>query len=115
MSEGVREGAFYFARGLVCRLPFFMQRKETNMAEEKKKTAAPAKKEKAEKKFEKFKAQVVYGNLNIREKPEVKDGNITGVFRNGTVIEILDKKEGWYQTGEGWIMAKYTDRITEED
>lgn len=75
-----------------------------------KKTATAAKQAEEKKAYEIFKGRVVYGNLNIRREPKVADGNITGVLKNGTTVEILGEKGDWFQIEDGWIMAKYIER-----
>ena len=96
-----------------------MHRKEMVMAAAKKETTKKAAEKKpAEKKqtvkkeeFETIKAQVVYGSLNVRKDPEIKDGNIVETLPVSTVVEVIGQQDDWYQIDKGWIMAKYTDKI----
>lgn len=87
------------------------KKETTKKAAEKK----PEEKKQTKKKeaFEKFKAQVVYGSLNVRKDPEVKEGNIVETLPVKTMVEVIGEKDGWYKIKEGWVMAKYTDRVDE--
>lgn len=54
--------------------------------------------------------------LNIRETPEVKDGNKITAVTKGTQLEILGKSDGWYKIelgkeDKGWIKSDYVDLI----
>ena len=96
-----------------------MHRKEMVMAAAKKETTKKAAEKKpVEKKqtvkkdeFETFKAKVVYGSLNVRKDPEIKEGNIIKSLPVDTVVTIIGQKDDWYKIKEGWIMSKYTDRV----
>lgn len=78
--------------------------KELIMAEKK------ATKKPAEKTFEKFKARVVGGNLNVRKKPDM-EADVAKVLKCDETVEVIGKAEGWYQIKGGWIMAQFTERI----
>lgn len=88
------------------------QKKAAAKKPEQKKAAA--KKPAQKKEGPLFKGRVIYGNLNVRSTPEVAAGNITGVLKNASPVEVLEAKDGWYRIGEGWIMAKYIEQIEEE-
>lgn len=44
--------------------------------------------------------------LNIREKPD-KSSAVVGQYSNGTTITILETKDGWGRTDQGWIYMDY--------
>ena len=94
-----------------------MHRKEMNMAAKKETVKKTSTKKQAEKKtekkkeFEVFKARVVFGSLNVRKTPEIKEGNIVKILPCDTVVSIIGTQEDWYKIDAGWIMAKYTDRV----
>ena len=91
-----------------------MAEKKTTARKQTQKKAAE--KKAAPKKVEpRFKGRVIYGNLNVRSAPEVADGNITGVLKNHTRVEVLDVKDGWFRIAEGWVMAKYIEQLIEEE
>lgn len=87
------------------------KKETTKKAAEKK----PVEKKQTKKKetFEIFKAQVVYGSLNVRKEPEIKEGNIVETIPVKTVVEVIGQKGDWYQIDKGWIMRKYTDIVEE--
>ena len=83
------------------------------MAEQKaaaKKTANA--KTPASKKAELFKARVVGGSLNVRKAPGL-EAPVLKVLPDGETVGVTAEKHDWYRTEEGWIMAKYTEKITE--
>ncbi|WP_158540741.1 C40 family peptidase [Romboutsia weinsteinii] len=52
--------------------------------------------------------------LNVRETPEVKDGNKITALTKGTELDILGKSDGWYKVeigkeDQGWIKSDYVD------
>ncbi len=54
--------------------------------------------------------KVVASSLNIRKGPDVEMDKVAEALPQGTKVEILEEKEGWYKvrTGvEGWVYAKY--------
>lgn len=66
-----------------------------------------AAKKKAEPKQEtKITGTVFGGGLNIRKKPST-DAAIDGVLPEGTVIEILETKDGWHKITRGYVMARW--------
>ena len=94
--------------------PFCMHRKDNDMAEKKKSTKKETVKKAEEKQVESFKARVVRGNLNIRVTPEMKDGNIVGLLKDGEVVTITGRSEElpfpeWYLTDAGWIKAEFVE------
>ena len=48
--------------------------------------------------------------LNIREKPD-KSSAVVGVYPNGTIITILETKDGWGRTDQGWIYMDYVTTV----
>ena len=44
--------------------------------------------------------------LNIREKPD-KSSAVVGAYPNGTIVTILETKDGWGRTDQGWIHMDY--------
>lgn len=76
------------------------------MAEKKTTVKKPA--EKTE--FEKFKARVVGGTLNVRKQPS-KDAEIKKVLKVDETVEVIGQDKEWYQIKDGWIMAQFTERI----
>ena len=65
-----------------------------------------AKKKTEIKQENKITGTVFGGGLYIRKKPST-DAGIDGVLPNGTVIEILDTKDGWHKITRGYVMAKW--------
>ncbi len=50
--------------------------------------------------------------LNIREEPNAKAQKVSEPLSKGTLVEILDEKDGWYRVKtsvEGWMAASYID------
>ena len=109
VSQGVRKGAFCYAQE---RTKAMAEKKAAAKKPAQKKTAA--RKHAAKKTGPLFKGRVIYGALNIRTAPELAAGNITGVLKNASPVEVLEAKDGWYRIAEGWIMAKYVEKIEEE-
>lgn len=48
--------------------------------------------------------------LNIREKPD-KSSAVVGAYPNGTIITILETKDGWGRTDQGWIFMDYVKTV----
>ena len=48
--------------------------------------------------------------LNIREKPD-KSSAVVGQYSNGTTITILETKDGWGRTDQGWIHMDYVTTV----
>lgn len=48
--------------------------------------------------------------LNIREKPGPRSAAV-GIYDNGTVVSILETKNGWGRTDQGWIHLDYVTPI----
>ena len=44
--------------------------------------------------------------LNIREKPDSLSA-VVGAYPNGTIITILETKDGWGKTDQGWVYMDY--------
>lgn len=57
---------------------------------------------------------VAEGPLNVRSGPSIGTSAVN-ILGQGTVIEIINTLEGWYQTSEGYLAAQYIDIITEEE
>lgn len=51
---------------------------------------------------------VVTTDLNIREMAS-SNSDIIGLYRQGELVQIIDKKYGWKKTNKGWCFAKYLD------
>ena len=75
-------------------------------------TKTPKAKTAAEKEPEAFKVRVIDGKLNVRKAPGL-DGKFLKTLPDGTVVEVLEEKNGWYRIEEGWIMAKFTEKNVE--
>ena len=47
-----------------------------------------------------------FKELNIREKPD-KSSAVVGAYPNGTIVTILETKDDWGKTDQGWIHMDY--------
>ena len=59
----------------------------------------------------------VVQELNIRKEPDISSA-VVGTYSNGTTITILETKEGWGRTDQGWVHMDYvktTDGISVVD
>lgn len=89
------------------------------MAEKKTAAKKPAEKKEPKKPALKkdkilFRGRVINGALNVRTAPEKTDGNIIGVLKNDTSVDILEEKDGWLRIKEGWIMAQFVQETKED-
>ena len=48
--------------------------------------------------------------LNIREKPD-KSSAVVGAYPNGTIVTILETKDDWGKTDQGWIHMDYVTTV----
>lgn len=48
--------------------------------------------------------------LNIREKPD-KSSAVVGAYPNGTIVTILETKDNWGKTDQGWILMDYVSTV----
>ena len=48
--------------------------------------------------------------LNIREKPD-KSSAVVGLYPNGTIVTILETKDDWGKTDQGWIHMDYVTTV----
>lgn len=44
--------------------------------------------------------------LNIRQEPDMSSA-VVGQYSNGTIVTILETKDGWGRTDKGWIYMEY--------
>lgn len=44
--------------------------------------------------------------LNVREEPALA-GAIVGELEDGIEFDVLDERDSWYLTANGWVMAKF--------
>ncbi len=54
--------------------------------------------------------KVTSSSLNFRIEPDVESDKITKALPKGTLLEILEEKDGWYKVKtdiEGWVYAKH--------
>lgn len=52
----------------------------------------------------------VSNKLNIRKEPDASSA-VVGQYSNGTTITILETKDGWGRTDQGWIFMDYVTTI----
>ena len=51
-----------------------------------------------------------FKELNIREKPD-KSSAVVGAYPNGTIVTILETKDDWGKTDQGWIHMDYVTTV----
>lgn len=44
--------------------------------------------------------------VNVRKNPSLKAEIIT-TFTKGTIVKVLDEKNGWFKTEKGWTMKEF--------
>lgn len=58
-----------------------------------------------------MKVKVTAKELNVRSIPSVENNDPIMVLKQGTEIEVLIEKDGWYNFTTGWVSAKYCEPI----
>lgn len=58
-----------------------------------------------------MKVKVTAKELNVRSIPSVENNDPIMVLKQGTEVEVLIEKDGWYNFTTGWISAKYCEPI----
>lgn len=58
-----------------------------------------------------FKGVITANDLNIRNEPSTT-GTIVGQYDKGDVVTILETKDGWGRTSQGWISLDYVNSAT---
>ena len=51
-----------------------------------------------------------FKELNIREKPDISSA-VVGAYPNGTIITVLETKDGWGRTDQGWVYMEYVTTV----
>lgn len=55
----------------------------------------------------KFKVNTIKGELRVRKSPGT-DGKFTGTtVKNGTIVTVINAKNGWSKIEEGWVYSKF--------
>lgn len=74
-----------------------------------KKTMTTPPDEKEEKPMGNYKVKAVVG-LNIRREPRA-DADKIGGYQDGTVVSVLEVKNGWGRTDKGWVSMTYLEPV----
>lgn len=53
--------------------------------------------------------------VNVRSGPRVEDGNKVGALTQGTVVELLEIRDGWGRTAQGWVSMDYLEPVEAQD
>lgn len=53
--------------------------------------------------------------VNVRSGPRVEDGNKVGALPQGTVVEVLEVRDGWGRTAQGWVSMAYMESVEDKD
>lgn len=53
--------------------------------------------------------------VNVRSTPRVETGNKVGALPQGTVVEVLEVRDGWGRTAQGWVSMAHMDAVEAQD